>query len=72
VRVGSLGVSLLGRSETMDVVLRFTFKFAEFISDSSEYPRFMLGEEFSGRLVEDLFDGVGGRCERGRGRSSSE
>jgi hypothetical protein len=32
----------------------------------------MLGGKFSARLVDDLLDGVGGRCESGRGRSSSE
>jgi hypothetical protein len=72
VRAGSLGVSLLRRSETMDGVLRLTFMLAGLIADSSEYPRSVSGEEFSARLVEDLLDEVGGRCERGRGRSSSE
>ena len=72
VRAGSPGKSLLGRLETMDGVLRFTFRLVGLIADPLEYPRFMLGEESSARLVDDLLDGVGGRCERGRGRSSNE
>jgi hypothetical protein len=56
----------------MDGVLRFALRFAGWIVDSSEYPRFKLDEETSARLVDDWLDGDGGRCERGRGRSSSE